>query len=390
MPWQEQTEMSLKREFVRLALEPDANLSALCRRFGISRPTGYQLLERYRAEGDAGLVPQSRRPRSSPRQTDPDVESAVVAIRDAHPRWGGRKIERVLRNQGLVAAPRASTCTDILRRHGRLAPPETQPHPWQRFEAERPNERWQIDFKGHVPMAAGRCHPLSVVDDHSRFAIGVIACANEQDATVRAHLTTLFQRYGMPWAILTDNGPPWGNPHPAQRYTALRYWLIRLGILVQHGRPFHPQTQGKVERFQRTLKAELFSTTPLPDLPTAQRHFDRWRASYNLDRPHDALGLATPIERYVGHTPRPFPEALPSIDYGPDALVRRIHGRGQVLFRRVDYFVTGALVGQPVVLRPTTTDGIFECYYCHHWLGRLDARAETFTHAYATEEAPMV
>src|SRR5215211_705927 len=123
MPWQEQTEMSLKRESVRLAAAPDANLSALCRRFGISRPTGYALLARYRAEGDAGLAPRSRTPRASPRRTDPDLEAAVLAIRDAHPRWGGRKIERTLQNRGVADAPRASTCTDILRRHGRLAPP---------------------------------------------------------------------------------------------------------------------------------------------------------------------------------------------------------------------------------------------------------------------------
>src|SRR5215213_2303682 len=343
MPWQEQTEMSLKREFVRLTEAPDANLSALCRRFGISRPTGYALLARYRAEGDAGLAPRSRTPRASPRRTDPDLEAAVLAIRDAHPRWGGR-----------------------------------------------PNDLWQLDFKGHVPVADGRCHPLSVLDDHSRFVVGLAACADERDATVRAHLTDLFRRYGMPWAILTDNGPPWGNPHPAQRFTALSFWLIRLGIAVRHGRPFHPQTQGKVERFPRTLKAELLATTPLPDLPTAQRHFDAWRDGDNLDRPHDALDLATPIDRYRGHPVRSFPDPLPPIDYGEGAIVRTLHGGGQLTFRRATYFVTSALAGQPVALRPTAVDGVFVCYFGHHRLGDLDARAQTFTHASATAEAPMV
>jgi transposase InsO family protein len=390
MPWQEQTEMSLKAEFVRLAAEPGCNLSALCRRFGISRPTGYALLNRYRAEGPAGFAPRSTRPHASPRRTDPALEAAVVAIRDAHPRWGGRKIERVLQNQGLAAVPRASTCTDILRRHDRLGPPEAQPQPWQRFEAERPNDLWQLDFKGHVPLATGRCHPLSVLDDHSRYVLGLVACGNEQDTTVRAHLTALFRRYGLPWAILTDNGPPWGNSHPAQRYTALSFWLIRHGIAVRHGRPLHPQTQGKVERFHRTLKAELLATTPLVDLPTAQRHFDRWRETYNLERPHAALGLATPVDRYRGHTPRPFPVQLPPIDYGDGALVRTLHGKGQLQFRSVQYFVTSALIGQPVVLRPTAVDGVFECYYCHHWLGRLDAHTQIFHHAYEMPEAPMV
>jgi transposase InsO family protein len=390
MPWQEQTTMALKKEFVRLALEPDRDMSALCRRFGISRPTGYALVARYRAEGDAGLEPRSTRPQTSPRRTDPDVEAAVLSVREAHPRWGGRKIARVLERRGLVVVPHASTCTAILRRHGRLAPPAAQPHPWRRFEAARPNDLWQLDFKGHMPMAHGRLHPLTVFDDHARFALGLFACADERDATVRAHLTALFRRYGLPWAILTDNGPPWGNPHPAQRFTALSFWLIRLGIAVRHGRPFHPQTQGKVERFHRTLLAELLGTAPLPDLASAQRALDGWRDGYNLERPHDALDLATPAERYRVAQPRPFPEALPPIDYGDGAIVRRVRAPGQLCYRGVDYFVTAALGGEPVALRPTRIDGVFECYYCHHWLGRLDARAQTFLHAYTTEEAPMV
>lgn len=390
MPWQERSKMSLKREFVEQALQPDANHSALCRRYGISRPTGYQWVARYRAEGEAGLAERPRRPRASPRRTDAAVEARVVALRDEHPRWGGRKLERALRDRGAAAVPRASTCTDILRRHGRLAPPEEQPHPWRRFAAERPNDVWPLDFKGHVALAAGRCHPLSVLDDHSRFLLGLVACADERDATVRAQLEALFRRFGLPWAILTDNGPPWGNPHPAQRSTALSFWLIRHGIAVWHGRPRHPQTQGKVERFHRTLKAELLATTPLVDLPTAQGHFDRWRRTYNHDRPHEALGLVPPIARYGGHAVRPCPEVLPPVAYGDGDIVRVVHGGGQVTFRGATYFLTAALAGEPVALRPTAADGVFDCSYGHHRLGRLDAHAGRFAHAYEDPEAPMV
>lgn len=194
MPWQEQSTMSLKAEFVELASRPEANLSALCRRFGISRPTGYALLARVAVEGAAGLVPRSSRPQTAPHQTAPAIEAAVVAVRDAHPCWGGRKIARLLIDQGLTTVPHATTCTDILRRHGRLDPPATQTHPWQRFTAAAANDLWQLDFKGHLPMTQGRCHPLSVLDDHSRFALGLVACPNEQDATVRAVLMELFQR----------------------------------------------------------------------------------------------------------------------------------------------------------------------------------------------------
>jgi transposase InsO family protein len=390
MPWQEQTEMSLKAEFVRLAAQPESNLSALCRRFGISRPTGYALLNRYRTEGTAGLTPRSTRPTTSPRRTDPATEAAVVAIRDAHPRWGGRKIERVLQNQGLTAVPHASTCTDILRRHDRLGPPEAQPHPWQRFEADRPNDRWQLDFKGHVPLATGRCHPLSVLDDHARFALGLVACADERDPTVRAILTALFRRYGLPWAILTDNGPPWGNSHPAQRDTALSFWLIRHGIAVRHGRPLHPQNPGQGRTLPPHAEGRVARHDPAgrsPHRPAALRSLAR---RLQPRAPARGARARDPVERYRGHTLRPFPDALPPIDYGAGALVRRIHGTGHLQFRSVQYFVTGALVGEPVALRPTTVDGVFECSYCHHWLGRLDARAATFTHAYETQEAPMV
>lgn len=378
MPFQERSTMSLKTEFVVLADQPGANLSVVCRRFGISRPTGYRWLTRYRAHGAAGLVEQSRRPLTSPAQTSAAMETQVLTIRDAHPSWGGRKLRRRLQDLGHTDVPAASTCTAILRRHDRLPDPALHPTAWQRFCHEAPNDLWQLDFKGHRPMRTGRCHPLTVLDDHSRFLLGFVACANEQDATVRAALTALFRRYGVPWCILTDNGPPWGNAHPTQRYTALSYWLIRLGIGVSHGRPRHPQTQGKAERFHRTVETDLLATTPLPDLLQAQAVFDTWRDTYNLIRPHDALDLATPGSCYVPSL-RSFPDPVPPIVYGPDDQVRIVHGGGQITLRGHQYFVSSALGGQPVALRPTTTDGVLTVHYCHLSLGVLDLHAHTLT-----------
>jgi len=377
MPWREQSTMSRKQEFVVLAQQEGVNFAELCRRYGISRPTGYALVRRYREQGAAGLAERSRRPHTMPTRTAPAMEAAVLAVRDAHPSWGGRKLKRRLEDLAEVAAPAASTCTAILRRHDRLDPAAAAQHTaWQRFEHPAPNDLWQLDFKGHRPLTQGRCHPLSAFDDHSRFALGLVACADEQDATVRTALTALFRRYGLPARILTDNGPPWGNPHPTQRLTAFSFWLIRLGIDVLHGRPFHPQTQGKVERFHRTLMAELLRTTPLVDLGQAQRCFDRWRDSYNLERPHHALDLATPAARYAP-SPRPFPDPLPPLEYGPDDAVRTVHGGGQIAFRGRDWFVTQALRGEPVAVRPTATDGVFAVVYCHYHLATLDLHAHT-------------
>jgi transposase InsO family protein len=187
MPWRETTKVSLRLEFVTLALEDDVNMRALCRQYGISPTTGYKWLDRYLREGITGLENRSRRPHTSPHRTPEEMEQRVLALRDKHPDWGGRKISRRLRNLGVLRTPPPSTITGILRRHGRLDPKESRKHrPWKRFEADQPNELWQMDFKGHFALSGGgRCHPLTVLDDHSRFCVGLRACGDEQRATVK-------------------------------------------------------------------------------------------------------------------------------------------------------------------------------------------------------------
>lgn len=213
MPWNEVDTMSLRHEFVTLAGQEDVNVRELCRRFQVSPRTGYKWLGRYAAEGVGGLVDRSRRPHSTPGRTPDAMETAVVQVRDQHRAWGGRKIRAVLLRDGAKDVPSASTITAILRRHGRLDLEESVKHQaWQRFEAARPNELWQMDFKGSVPLTAGgRLHALTVLDDHSRFSLTITACANQQGTTVKAALIPVFERYGMPDWIMVDNGSPWGN-----------------------------------------------------------------------------------------------------------------------------------------------------------------------------------
>jgi transposase InsO family protein len=379
MPWEEVTTMSLRREFVQLAQREGANIRALCRRYGISPPTAYKWLGRARA-GDLPLADRPRRPATTPRRTAAGIEAAVLAERDAHPAWGARKLRRRLANLGHAAVPAPSTIHAILRRHGRIDPTDPAARAaTQRFEHPAPNALWQMDFKGHVPLGAAagaaRCHPLTVLDDHSRFALGLEACADETAATVRGRLTAIFRRFGLPDAMLMDNGAPWGD-EGGQPYTILTAWLIRLGIRVAHGRPRHPQTQGKDERFHRTLKAEVLRGPPFADLAAAQARFDRWRATYNLERPHQALAYAVPADRYRPSA-RAFPDALPPIAYGPDDLVRRVFAPGRIRFHGRDYRVGRAFVGQPVALRPTTESGIYAVYYCHQPVTTLDARHPT-------------
>ena len=375
MPFCEVSVMDQKQEFVVFATAEGANIRELCRRYGISPTTGYKWLERYRAGGLAGLAERSRRPHLSPNHTTLAVEAKVLAVRDAsNNAWGGRKIKRALERCGEARVPAASTITAILRRHDRLteAAAAEHPGPWQRFEREAPNELWQMDFKGHFALHSGRCHPLTVLDDHSRYNLVLAACSNEQAGTVRRQLEVAFRRYGLPLAMLMDGGPPWSDPG-GDGYTGLAVWLMRLGIRVLHGRPRHPQTQGKDERFHRTLKAEVVTGSSFRDLADCQRAFDTWRPRYNHERPHEALGMAPPADRYRPSS-RSFPDVLPAIEYGPGDHVRKVDGDGFISFRNRPWRLSKGFRGQPIALRPTAQDGVFAVHYCAHRVATLDLR----------------
>jgi hypothetical protein len=243
--------------------------------------------------------------------------------------------------------------------------------PLTRFEHPRPNDLWQMDFKGHFGLRCGtRCHPLTVLDDHSRFCIGLRACADERGPTVQQELTAIFRRYGLPWRMVMDNGSPWGGEGDFG-HTPLTVWLLRLGIGVTHGRAYHPQTQGKDERFHRTLKLELLSRRTFADHRAGQRGFDAWRDQYNLVRPHDALDLDVPASRYQVST-RVFPEVLPAIEYPSGDQVRVVGMHGRISYRGRTCKVPKALRGEPVAVRPTPRDGVLDVYYCQTVIATLD------------------
>lgn len=380
MPWPQVSVMDLRREFLFLSVQEGSNVSDLCRRYGISRKTGYKWRGRA-GSGDGDVSDRSRRPHGSPWRTSAAMEAAVLAVRGEHPRWGGRKIARRLEDLGLADVPAPSTVTAILRRHGIALEQSTTAGPFQRFERDRPNELWQMDFKGHIALAQGRCHPLTVLDDHSRFSLCLMACANEQGTTVEGHLVAAFRRYGLPEWIITDNGAPWGDT--ADRpYTPLGVWLLRLGIGISHSRPLHPQTMGKDERFHRTLKAEVLGGPPFADLARCQQAFDRWRHVYNTERPHDALGLAVPASRYAP-SPRLFPERLPPIEYGTGHAVRRVQQGGWISFKGHGFRLPKAFAGYPVGLVPTATDGQWTVIFASRRIAQIDLRdasIKTVTH----------
>jgi len=375
MPWKERSLMSLRQEFVAFALNVKRSISlqALCDRFKISPKTGYKWVTRYRAEGDKGLQNRTRRPHHSPSKTAEAMEGAVLRVRDEHLAWGGRKIRKSLLQEGLERVPAPSTITEILRRHDRLNPEEASKHKaWQRFVHEAPNRLWQMDFKGHFGLeSGGRCHPLTLVDDHSRFALGVRACGDEQERTVQRELKGIFRDYGLPEAMIMDNGAPWG--HYPDRFTKLSVWLIRLGIHVSHSRGGHPQTHGKNERFNRTLKVELLQSGIFHDLEHCQEAFDRWRDVYNLKRPHEALGMKTPAECYQPSS-RSFPEVLEPIEYGPEDMIRKVQYNGEIHYRGQTFVIGYAFHGHPVALRATTEDGVWDVYFCQQKISTVNLK----------------
>ena len=370
MPWREITRMSLREEFVELAMQEGSNRRELCRRFGIAPKTGYKWLARYGLEGASGL---QDRPRRSPARTAGEVEQAVIRLRvESRNSWGARKLARVLaREGGPQLAP--STVTSILRRAGLLdrAVGDGQRR-FQRFERNAPNELWQMDFKGRFALLSqARCHPFTMLDDHSRFSLALKACPDQRLETVRQALTVALRRYGLPAEMLMDNGAPWGSgyDHP---FTALGLWLIRLGIRVTHGRPYHPQIQGKDERFHRTLNFEVLRHFNFTTLKHCQREFDRFRDRYNLFRPHDALALATPASRYRP-SPVAFPESLPPIEYPAGLEVRKVQAEGWFSYRGSEFRVSKALRGFPVALRQSDKgDSRRDVLFCHQVVATID------------------
>lgn len=377
MPWRERDTMSLREEFVIRARMAGTNIRSLCREYAIAPATAYKWLARYEEGGEAVLADRSRRPLHSPSRLSPAVEARILVIRDTVPAWGPRKIRKRLEEGGIEPLPSVSTIAEVLKRHGRIDARESAKHrPYQRFAWEQPNQLWQMDFKGHFALLEGRCHPLTVLDDASRYLVALEACGDELGTTVQTRLTAVFRDHGLPERILVDNGAPWGSD-AEHRYTPLTVWLMLLGVGVAHSRPYHPQTQGKAERLHRTLKAELLSRQPFASLAECQRQFDWWRVRYNFQRPHQALGDRAPASRYRPSA-RPFPEQLPELEYDATMLVRKVQAGGEIWLQGRPYRVGNAFRGYRVALTPTDGDGVWDVWFAEHRVGVLDQQHSHF------------
>ncbi len=372
MPWMETEKTQLRKDFVSLASKAGANVSELARRFNVSAPTAYKWLRRHREMGDAGLEDRSRRPVGQPTRTSVELEAKVVTLRLEYPYWGARKLRRLLLNAGESEVPSSTTVHNVLRRHGLVEARRPQASSTGRFERSAPNELWQMDFKGHFAAGpAARCHPFTMCDDHSRFNLALRACEDERLGTVRDCLLAAFRSYGIPNAILCDNGAPWGRGDGIA--SALELWLLRVGVDVLHGRAYHPQTQGKEERFHRTLDDELLRrTTCWNGIEHCSKEFSDFRHRYNHVRPHHSLDGACPAERYVASAralPSPIPCSLSFLSPGDET--RRVRSNACIMFRNRTYFLGRGFVGEHVSLK-RCSERRWEVFYCWKGIGVID------------------
>ena len=346
MPFSEVGLLDSRLCFVRLVLSDGWTVSAACREHGVSRTTGHKWLERYRQEQCAGLLDRSRRPLSSPSRTPEESVERVLEAKARYPSWGGRKISVVI-GEG---APCARTVDRILKAEG-LTAQAPEHRAAGRFEREGANELWQMDFKG-VP----RSEPplLGCIDDASRFCLFLRRTRGETLADVWGALWEAFGEFGLPEAVLTDNGPAFRNNGNA-RISGFDLRLLLLGVRPLHGRPRHPQTQGKVERFFGTLEREKGTGRP-----------DDFRRVYNEERPHEALGMDLPARRY-SPSPKRRPEAMPStMDFPDGSEVRRTDPQGTFSYKGRTYRVGRAISRTSIAVHQG------EVFYGRTSLGALD------------------
>ncbi len=346
MPWKESSKMDQRAKFVIRALFGQESYASLCREFGISRKTGYKWLRRYQQTGSLfELADRSSRPHTSPRKTADEMEALVVQLRKAEG-WGARKIEHLLEKRSLHLSE--STINRIIKRHD-LIPKRSRHRPaLRRFERESPNELWQIDLKGRINLADGtRCYPFSILDDHSRYLLGLFALQHTQTKPVWRCLREAFERFGLPEQILTDHGPPFWGSNSASGLTKLSVAILQQHIRWTLSGFRHPQTQGKVERLHRTLQESMYHHGTPRTMEACHAFFNHFREVYNHQRPHEALNMDVPAKHYEA-SQRPYQPHPPAWDYPPEMQVRQLNTQGSLDYGGQRLFVCMALARQSV------------------------------------------
>jgi transposase InsO family protein len=364
-----------RREFAQAAM-CCSNFSALCREYGITRRTGRKWAERY--QQNEPLTNRSRKPHTTPTRTPEEVELLILDVRADNPGWGAKTIHHMLERQGYRNLPCVKTVNNILHRYGCISPEESQKRqPFMRFEKNCCNDMWQTDFKGEFRMKDNNyCYPLTILDDHSRFSIKIAPRLGTANVVMPAFLEA-FREFGMPDSILSDNGAQFAGFKKG--YTQFEKWLMDLDILPIHGRIKHPQTQGKIERFHRTMKQELLNHRQITDILDAEEQFRLWRNKYNNLRPHEALGMKPPAEIYKP-SQRAYKEKIEKYEYGGEYHVIKVNSWGYVRFDKWQVYLSETMVDQHIEFRPSPDGETFIACYRNYRIAEFDTEDGQLIH----------
>lgn len=347
MKWGVRDVVLARIEFIK-RYHSGERMSELCREFEVSRTTGYFWVNRFSEEPSIeGLKDRSHRPHRSPNQTAEELESRVIELRKKYG-WGAKKLRVLLLREEIDIA--RITIARIIARNNLIPERNKVKQAVKRFQRESPNELWQVDFKGPMAKGEARCEPLTVLDDCSRYVISSYAARDKGTAEVRSALTKAFKQHGMPDSILFDHGTPWWATRRSDGISQLSVWLMKQDIEIRWSGFAHPQTQGKVERFHRTLDEAVFRKgTP--------SRFSQWspllreiRDEYNHVRPHESLDMEVPASRYTP-SKKPYsdkPSNLP--EYCSSDLVKKVTAKGYIQFNKNPYFISESLAGEYVKL----------------------------------------
>ena len=380
MPWKRETPMDQRIKLIGDWLSGDYGKSGLSRRYGVSRPTVDKWIGRYEAKGASGLEERSRAPRHCPHQTDEAVAARLIKAKLQHMDWGPKKLVRYLSLKSPeIRWPAPSTAGELLRRQGlvsqRVRRTRTPPYSHPFHGCDAPNQVWSVDYKGQFKMGNGRwCYPLTVTDNDSRYLLVCQALARPRLLETRPWFEWVFREYGLPDAIRSDNGSPFASVGLGG-LSALSVWWIRLGIIPERIKPGRPDQNGRHERMHRSLKAATLKP-PAQDLRRQQEVFTTFRREFNVERPHEALEMNTPVSRYRP-SEKSYPDLLPEIGYGDAFEVRKVRSNGEIKWQGRLLYVSEALIGQPVGLKEADNDQ-WALYFSTFHIGNLNAKNNRF------------
>ena len=353
MPWKETSIEAERLRFIELRAAGEESIAELCRQSGISRKTGYKIIGRYEAYGNEGLLDRSRAPHSHPNATPIEVAERIIATKHDRPTWGPKKVVAWLSSiEPEVPWPSPSTASGILDRAGLVRRRKRRRRATRWGEpfahANNPNDVWSIDLKGWFRTGDGmRIDPLTAQDAMSRYLLVCDGLARPAGPEVKRALERAFREYGLPLVIRTDNGPPFASVGLGS-LSPLSAWWVKLGIVPERIEPGHPEQNGRLERFHRTLKAET-ATPPKANRRRQRRAFDRFRHRYNVERPHEALGQRPPSLLYTSSF-RPYPARISSPEYGAGVTVRSVRSNGEIKWKGNMLYISASLKGEPVGL----------------------------------------